>query len=111
MSAKTKSRIVGVDVGGTFTDLFCFDEADRSFRTEKVPSNRGNEDVGFIEGLKRLGDLDLRLLRHAGPLQKDRQGSDVVRAEDDIDPGGLREDRALVLLRQAASDRDLHPGP
>ena len=46
MSANT---IVGVDVGGTFTDLFYFDEAERRFRTAKVPSNRGNEDVGFLE--------------------------------------------------------------
>jgi N-methylhydantoinase A len=48
------NTIVGVDVGGTFTDLFYFDEAERRFRTAKVPSNRGNEDVGFLEGLRSL---------------------------------------------------------
>jgi N-methylhydantoinase A len=48
------STIVGVDVGGTFTDLAFFDEATGSFRTAKVPSNRGDEAVGFIEGLQRL---------------------------------------------------------
>lgn len=65
MSAGAKRRIVGVDVGGTFTDLFYFDEAERRFRTEKVPSNRGNEDVGFIEGLKRLGEIgDLSSVVH-----------------------------------------------
>ncbi|WP_315718747.1 MULTISPECIES: hydantoinase/oxoprolinase family protein [unclassified Bradyrhizobium] len=47
--------IVGVDVGGTFTDLFYFDEAKRSFRTNKVPSNRGDEAVGFLEGLQGFG--------------------------------------------------------
>jgi N-methylhydantoinase A len=50
-------RIVGVDVGGTFTDLACFDEATGEFRTAKVPSNRGDEAVGFIEGLSRFGAL------------------------------------------------------
>ena len=50
MSAAT--TIVGVDVGGTFTDLFFFDEATRRFRTAKVPSNRGDEAVGFLEGLR-----------------------------------------------------------
>jgi N-methylhydantoinase A len=45
------SIIVGVDVGGTFTDLAWFDETARAFRTAKVPSNRGDEAVGFIEGL------------------------------------------------------------
>ncbi len=49
--------LVGVDVGGTFTDLAFFDEATRSFRTAKAPSNRGDEAVGFIEGLKRLGPI------------------------------------------------------
>ncbi|MDF2232365.1 hydantoinase/oxoprolinase family protein [Albimonas sp. CAU 1670] len=57
--------IVGVDVGGTFTDLFYFDEAKREFRTGKVPSNRGDEAVGFLEGLKGFGALaDLDSIVH-----------------------------------------------
>ena len=48
--------IVGVDVGGTFTDLFLFDEGTRSFRTAKVPSERGNEAAGFMQGLGALGN-------------------------------------------------------
>jgi N-methylhydantoinase A len=49
--------IVGVDVGGTFTDLFLFDEKTRSFRTAKVPSRRGDEAAGFMNGLAALGDV------------------------------------------------------
>jgi N-methylhydantoinase A len=49
--------IVGVDVGGTFTDLFLYDAEAGAFRTAKVPSNRGDEAVGFLEGLRRLGPL------------------------------------------------------
>lgn len=49
--------IVGVDVGGTFTDLFYFDEAQGRFRTNKVPSNRGDEAVGFLDGLKGFGEI------------------------------------------------------
>jgi N-methylhydantoinase A len=49
--------IVGVDVGGTFTDLFYFDEESREFRTNKVPSNRGDEAVGFLEGLQSFGAI------------------------------------------------------
>ncbi len=49
--------LVGVDVGGTFTDLAFFDEVTRAFRIAKAPSNRGDEAVGFIEGLGRLGDI------------------------------------------------------
>ncbi len=51
------SRVVGVDVGGTYTDLFLFDEAARTFRTAKVPSDRGNEAVGFMRGLQVFGDV------------------------------------------------------
>ena len=47
--------IVGVDVGGTFTDLFMLDAANGSFRTAKVPSHRGAESKGFLNGLNALG--------------------------------------------------------
>src|SRR5579872_4656282 len=49
--------LTGVDVGGTFTDLFFFDEKQRTFRTEKVPSERGNEAAGFMNGLNALGGV------------------------------------------------------
>ncbi|GIK80762.1 MAG: hydantoinase [Alphaproteobacteria bacterium] len=57
--------IVGVDVGGTFTDFFRFDEASGAFRTAKVPSNRGDEAVGFLAGLESLGAIrDLGSIVH-----------------------------------------------
>ncbi|MCE7030638.1 hydantoinase/oxoprolinase family protein [Jiella avicenniae] len=62
---KTLGRIVGVDVGGTFTDLFHYDEGAGTFRTAKVSSNRGDEAVGFIEGLSAFGALsDLSSVVH-----------------------------------------------
>jgi N-methylhydantoinase A len=51
------SRVVGVDVGGTFTDMFLYDEAAGAFRTTKVPSNRGDEAVGFMRGLQSFGPV------------------------------------------------------
>lgn len=54
----TSSRaIVGVDVGGTFTDLFLFDAASRTFRIAKVPSERGDEAKGFMAGLGAFGSV------------------------------------------------------
>src|ERR1044071_4790932 len=47
--------IVGVDVGGTFTDLFLLDAGRGTFRTAKVPSRRGDEAQGFLNGLQALG--------------------------------------------------------
>src|SRR5262249_32819900 len=43
------------DVGGTFTDLFLLDSATRVFKTCKVPSHRGDEARGFLNGLAAIG--------------------------------------------------------
>src|SRR3954463_13616254 len=51
------SVIVGIDVGGTFTDLFRFDSAARTFTTAKVPSRRGDEAQGFLNGLRAIGGI------------------------------------------------------
>ena len=55
MSGKA-SFVVGVDVGGTFTDLFVLDETDGSARIVKVPSTRGEEARGFMNGVARVAD-------------------------------------------------------
>jgi N-methylhydantoinase A len=47
--------IVGVDVGGTFTDLFALDPVTGTFRVGKVPSQRGDEAQGFLAGLDSVG--------------------------------------------------------
>ncbi|MGA0926189.1 MAG: hydantoinase/oxoprolinase family protein, partial [Burkholderiaceae bacterium] len=39
------------DVGGTFTDLFVLDEQSQSVMILKVPSNRGAEAAGFMNGV------------------------------------------------------------
>lgn len=45
--------IVGVDVGGTFTDVFILDEATGSIRATKVPTTRQDQSKGFVEGIAR----------------------------------------------------------
>ena len=51
-----QSQILGVDIGGTFTDFFYFDPDARRFTVAKSPSNRGAEAAGFLNGLKLLDD-------------------------------------------------------
>lgn len=54
----TGKLIVGVDVGGTFTDLFFLDEASGRSWIGKVPSTRGREAEGFLNGIRKgLTDL------------------------------------------------------
>lgn len=53
-TAALDRRVVGVDVGGTFTDLFVLDEARGRVDIVKVPSTRGEESVGFMSGITRV---------------------------------------------------------
>lgn len=51
-------RTIGVDVGGTFTDLFFFDEATGQCDVAKVPSTPANQAIGFMDGIaQRVNDL------------------------------------------------------
>src|SRR5271155_752023 len=45
---------IGVDVGGTFTDLLALDPERGDFRVAKVPSTPEDQSVGFIAGLAVL---------------------------------------------------------
>ncbi len=47
--------IVGVDVGGTFTDLILFDEARRDVRIAKVPTTVENQAYGVLSALAQVG--------------------------------------------------------
>lgn len=47
--------LVGVDVGGTFTDCLVVDPSTDTFRVAKVPTTPDDQSVGFMSGLKALG--------------------------------------------------------
>lgn len=46
--------VVGVDVGGTFTDLFVLDLGANQAHIIKVPSTRGQEAQGFMRGIEAV---------------------------------------------------------
>lgn len=53
--------VVGIDVGGTFTDLCLVDEEKREGRVLKVPSTPADQSIGLMGGLASLGvDLAAR---------------------------------------------------
>ena len=54
----TPALVVGVDVGGTFTDLFVLDERSGQARIVKVPSTRGEEARGFMNGIAKVTDSE-----------------------------------------------------
>ena len=45
---------IGIDVGGTFTDFFIFDEESGEFITEKILSTPHNPDHALLNGLERI---------------------------------------------------------
>src|SRR3989304_1216866 len=49
---------LGIDIGGTFTDLVLFDETSKTLTTTKVPSTPGDEAKAVFDGLQELG-IDL----------------------------------------------------
>ncbi len=56
------SSIVGIDVGGTFTDLYFSGNADRPHQILKVPSTPKDSSIGLLDALRGAGlqadDLD-----------------------------------------------------
>jgi N-methylhydantoinase A len=55
MTIRGPGQIVGVDVGGTFTDLVLFDPANGTVRLAKVPSTPENQAFGVIAALEEAG--------------------------------------------------------
>lgn len=54
----TRPLVIGVDVGGTFTDVFFLDEAAGRCDVAKTPSTRGDQSRGIRDGIAmREGDL------------------------------------------------------
>ena len=47
--------LIGVDVGGTFTDVLCYEPGDQRLRSAKVPSIPGGQWRGVLDALLALG--------------------------------------------------------
>ena len=45
---------IGVDVGGTFTDLYLLDDEAQTYATHKVPTTPADPSVGIVTGVLRL---------------------------------------------------------
>ena len=66
---------LGVDVGGTFTDVLLIDEADSSFHVAKVPSTPADSSIGVLNGIARVCELaDIR----PGAIQNVMHGTTVA---------------------------------
>lgn len=57
---------VGIDVGGTFTDLFAWNELDQSYKTAKVLTTRDDRSRGVVQSIETAGIpfSEISLLMH-----------------------------------------------
>ncbi|HKV17293.1 MAG TPA: hydantoinase/oxoprolinase family protein [Reyranella sp.] len=55
MSSSKSSFTVGIDVGGTFTDLLAVDSRSGAVKLAKVPTTADNQAVGFMAALQSAG--------------------------------------------------------
>ena len=60
------SFIIGVDVGGTFTDIFVLDEDRNSCEIVKVPSRPEDQSTGILDGISKVSKNfeDISLIIH-----------------------------------------------
>ncbi len=85
--------IIGVDVGGTFTDVMCLDVASHALKSAKVPSLPGSQWRGVLNALAELG-IDYGAIDAAAT---------AARREE------LRAGRVMVTL--AAANEEMFDGP
>ena len=50
---------IGVDIGGTFTDLICYDDDSGKILVEKVPTTPASPETGCVEAVKKAVPPDL----------------------------------------------------
>ena len=56
--------LVGIDTGGTFTDLVFYDEDEKRIEVSKIPTLRGKEDAVFLEGIESLDLSSIQRITH-----------------------------------------------
>jgi N-methylhydantoinase A len=66
MNAKKSSWVVGIDVGGTFTDLIMLNADDGTVRLAKVPTTMDNQAYGVVAALSAAGAVlpELQVIVH-----------------------------------------------
>jgi len=55
MNASTKPVRIGVDIGGTFTDLQIFDARNSRIVAHKLPTTPEDPSIALVEGMKTAG--------------------------------------------------------
>ena len=100
---------LGIDVGGTFTDLLLFDEATGALHLLKTPSTPQDQSIGILTGIQRLIELaripasDIKTVLHGTTVS-----TNIVLEEKGAKVGLLVTENFEQVLHMARSQT---PGP
>ncbi len=106
MSGKTATLRIGIDTGGTFTDIVCVDDASGAMRVTKVSSTPANPAIALVRGVHAiLGQSgasvdDLGVLAHGTTV-----ATNALLAGRDQRPRADRHRRASATFSRSPANR------
>src|SRR5690348_13399183 len=109
MTSPAQRRIrIGIDTGGTFTDVVALDEDSGELVTTKTPSTPGNPADGFLGGVRKVLDLmgasgdDITAVSHGTTVATNKLLEGKVEALGFVTTEGY--EFILEIARQAVPD-------
>ncbi|MEO3869184.1 hydantoinase/oxoprolinase family protein [Nonomuraea sp. B12E4] len=93
---------IGVDTGGTFTDVVAVDEETGEILTTKTPSTPANPADGFVAGIEKLGELDVSSIVHGTTVATNQLLEDRIENLGFITTEGF--EFVLEIARQSVPD-------
>lgn len=93
---------IGVDTGGTFTDVVAVDEQTGEIVTTKTPSTPANPADGFIRGIEKLGEFDVSSVVHGTTVATNQLLEDRISNLGFITTEGF--EFILEIARQSVPD-------
>ncbi|MFI7440074.1 hydantoinase/oxoprolinase family protein [Nonomuraea indica] len=97
-----RSVRIGVDTGGTFTDVVAVDEQTGEIVTTKTPSTPANPADGFAAGVAKLGRLDVSAVVHGTTVATNQLLEDRISGLGFITTEGF--EFVLEIARQSVPD-------
>ncbi|MFG1706832.1 hydantoinase/oxoprolinase family protein [Nonomuraea sp. M3C6] len=97
-----RSVRIGVDTGGTFTDVVAVDEQTGEILTTKTPSTPANPANGFIASIEKLGELDVSSIVHGTTVATNQLLEDRIANLGFITTEGF--EYVLEIARQSVPD-------
>ena len=97
MTGPERRLRVGIDTGGTFTDVVAFDETTGQLTVTKTPTTPADPSIGFVDGLAKVLDLvggrgsDIIALSHGTTIATNQ----AARKEARSWPARIRHHRGL----------------